>query len=254
MVEADVEAELFLRVPALVRAAGDAHGAASLQLGDLSDRAADRPGGGRDDDRFAGLRLSDVEQAHVRGEAGHAEHAERPRRILRRCTELHETPAVGQRIVLPAAEGQHPFADGELRIVRYGDAAHRGADHHRIHRDRRRIGRRVAHAAAHVGIEREMDGTQQNLPCAGHRSRGFFEPEVGFGRCTVRTRCENDATVDLRGLGHVRVSSIPRGARPAARADSPGALWPDVDRQGRRLALLSRCAARRSGRGTHWQR
>ena len=67
VVDGGVEAELVGEPGALLVAAGDADGAAALDLGDLADHGADRAGRRRDDHRLAGLRLADVEQAEVGG-------------------------------------------------------------------------------------------------------------------------------------------------------------------------------------------
>ena len=85
MIQALVEAELFLDVAALVGAAGDADGAGAGDLRDLADRGADRAGGRGHHHGFAGLRLADLVQARIGGHAGHAEHADggRDRRQLR---------------------------------------------------------------------------------------------------------------------------------------------------------------------------
>ena len=81
VVDAGVEAEFVDDVAAFFGAAGNADDAAALELGDLADHRADRAGGSGDHDGFAGLRLANVEQAHVGGEAGHAEDAQRQRRF-----------------------------------------------------------------------------------------------------------------------------------------------------------------------------
>ncbi len=70
---------------------------------------------------------------------------------------------------------------------------HRAAFHHAIHRHRRGIGRAVAHAAAHIGIERQPDRAQQHLACAWRRHRIILEAEIRWAGLTVRARCENDA-------------------------------------------------------------
>lgn len=57
--------------------AGNTHAAAALELGDLADHRTYRAAGRGHDHGFTRFRLSDVEQAHVGGEAGHAQHAKR---------------------------------------------------------------------------------------------------------------------------------------------------------------------------------
>ena len=94
VVDAGVEAELLDDPLALRRAAGDADDAAALDLRELADGLADRAGRARDDDRLAGLRLADVEQAEVAGHAGHAEHVEPLRRRADAQVDLGELAAV----------------------------------------------------------------------------------------------------------------------------------------------------------------
>src|SRR4026207_1688860 len=57
--------------------------------------------------RLPRLRPTEVEQAHIGGHAGHAEHAQRggDRRLLR--VELSERAALGHRVALPADEAEH---------------------------------------------------------------------------------------------------------------------------------------------------
>ena len=83
VIDTDVEAESFYRIAALLAAAGDAHRAAAFQLRDLSDRCANRPGGGGDHQRLARFRLTNIQQPHIGGKAGHAEDPQRPRRVFR---------------------------------------------------------------------------------------------------------------------------------------------------------------------------
>jgi hypothetical protein len=60
----------------LAGAAGDAHHAAALELGQLAHRLAHGAGGARDHHGLAGLRLAHVQQAEVGRHAGHAQHVE----------------------------------------------------------------------------------------------------------------------------------------------------------------------------------
>ena len=76
---AGVEAELVHHVVALLACARDADHPATLDPGDLADHRAHRPGGGGDHHRLPLLRLSDPEQPHVRGHAGHPEDPDRGR-------------------------------------------------------------------------------------------------------------------------------------------------------------------------------
>ena len=102
VVEAGVEAEFLLDEAALPFAAGDADDATALDLGDLADHRADRPGRRRHDERLAGLRFADVEQAGVGGQARHPEHAQRVGDRAERGVDLLHSLAIGQRVLLPA--------------------------------------------------------------------------------------------------------------------------------------------------------
>ena len=198
MIEALVEAELLLHMLALVLAAGDADRTRALDLRDLPDRGADRAGRRRDDDGLARLRLADIEQAGIGGHAGHAEHTDRGRDRRKLRIDLVQALAVGQRMCLPAGARQHDIALGEGGIVG-GDHLVDGARfHHAPDRHRRGVGRPVAHAPAHIGIERQPDRAQQHLAVAGRRYRHVFDAEVRWLRLADGTRCQNDAL----GLGH----------------------------------------------------
>src|SRR5258706_2952669 len=72
VVDTGIEAQVFRDVPAFVRPAGNADGAAALDLRNLADDRADGARRGRDNDGFAGLRLPYFEQAEIRGPNGHA--------------------------------------------------------------------------------------------------------------------------------------------------------------------------------------
>ena len=110
VVEAGVEAEFLLDEAALRLAPGDADDAAPLDLGDLPDHRADRPGRRRHDERLSGLRLADVEQAGVGGQARHPEHAQRVGDGAERGVDLLHALAIGQRILLPAGPRENDVA------------------------------------------------------------------------------------------------------------------------------------------------
>jgi hypothetical protein len=82
---------------------------------------------------------------------------------------------------------------GEAGIVRRDHLADRAGLHHAADRHRLGIGRPVAHAPAHVGIERKPDGAEENFTGAGRRHRAILEAEVGGFGLADRARGENDA-------------------------------------------------------------
>ena len=76
VVDAGIEPQLLDDEVALGLAAGDAHGAAALQLGELSDHAADRAGGRGHHHGLAGERLAVLQQTDPGGRARHADAAQ----------------------------------------------------------------------------------------------------------------------------------------------------------------------------------
>ena len=79
---------------------------------------------------------------------------------------------------LPARAGQDDVTLCKAGIVGGDHLGNRAAFHYATDRDRRCIGRPIAHAATHIGIEGEPNRTQQNLAFAGDRRRGFLDAEV----------------------------------------------------------------------------
>ena len=59
--------------------------------------------------------------------------------------------------------------------------------------DRRGIGRRIAHAPAHIGIERKPQRAQQHLARPGPGDRHRLDAEIAFFRLADRPRREHDA-------------------------------------------------------------
>ncbi|KOT02711.1 hypothetical protein DM50_3748 [Burkholderia mallei] len=227
VIDARVEAERPGHIAALVRAARDADDAATLELRDLPDDRAHRAARRRDGHRLARLRLADVQQSEVRGEARHAEHAERVRR-MRDVRERHQVGAVGHGVVLPAGVRQHEIAVAERGHARRDDAAHRSAHHHAAELDGRSIRGRVAHAAAHVRIERQPDRAQQHLARRGHGHRRRFGAEILRRGRALRARVQHDPAVGRLGLRHGFLRRNGRRRQGAANGAKRGALtgWP----------------------------
>ena len=193
MIDAVVEAKFALDVVAFFLAAGDADGARALDLGDLPDRRADRPGGRGNHDGFARLRLADIEQARIGGHARHAEHANRGRNRRRASDRSCAGPC---HPIARASANRH--ARARCRPWRSPDCwtpslRTRCRLPSRRRSDRRRVGRPFAHAAAHIGIKRQPDRAQQHLPSPGvgiaqssmRKSDGLGSPT---GRETRTTR------------------------------------------------------------------
>ena len=206
MVDAGIEAELACDEAALLRPAGDPDRAASLDLGDLPDHRADRARGGRHHDGLAGLGLADLEQSHIGSHARHAENAERGRDRRRRRIELAQPSAARQRVVLPAAIAEHDVAGRVARMARLDDLADRAADHRRPDGGRLGIGFRGAHAAAHVGVERQIARAHQQLALAGLGDRRLGELEIVEAGRALRPALQQDLAVGSRS--HRRSPSV----------------------------------------------
>jgi len=155
--ERGVEAVLlFQQLDLLVRARAADHPSGALQFGDLTDLAADRARGARDEDRVALLDLREPGQPDVRGEAGDAEHTQvgGQRRQVR--VHLLSDRRVEYGVVAPAEGVYHVVAGGEAFGVGCQDAADRGAVHRPADLVGLDVGLLVAHAAAHVGVDRQV--------------------------------------------------------------------------------------------------
>src|SRR3546814_6425104 len=102
MIDRSIEAKLVDEIGAFLRAAGNPHDPAALDLRDLADERADGAGPGRHDDGLAFLRLADLEQDGIGGKPGHAEDAEGGARRREAVGEHHEAGTVRARVRNPA--------------------------------------------------------------------------------------------------------------------------------------------------------
>ncbi|MND81649.1 hypothetical protein D3C80_734530 [compost metagenome] len=162
MVDAGVEAQLVDHITALFRTARHTDHAQPLDLRHLADHRAHRPGRRCDHQGFAGLRLADVHQAHVRSHARHTQYPESHRRAWQRGNR-NDAATVIDAVALPTGGTDHQVTFLKLRIQRTLDPAdsapgHDFADFHRCG-----VGRCVTHAPAHVGIQRQENGLEQHL-------------------------------------------------------------------------------------------
>ncbi|MNR08915.1 hypothetical protein D3C85_1250930 [compost metagenome] len=81
------------------------------------------------------------------------------------------------------------------------------------------VGRRVAHAATHIGVKRQVHGAQQHLAGAGLRDLARFQAEIAIGGLAMRAGGKHDAAVDRRGLRH---EVQPPGKPPRPCRQGPG--------------------------------
>jgi hypothetical protein len=82
-------------------------------------------------------------------------------------------------------------------MLRGHDLAHYAAGHHLAQADIGRVGRGIAHAAAHIGVERQVGHLDQRLavPRLGHRH--FLDAEIALRRFARRAAHQDDAAVVL---------------------------------------------------------
>jgi hypothetical protein len=156
------------------------------------------PGCRGDDHGLAGTRRADFVEPEPGRDAGHPENAEEIRRRNPSRVDRLERSALRHAPLLPAEGCQHGVAQGETRVLRRDDLADGLADHHLADLDRRHIRFRVAHATAHVGIERQPAVANQNLARAGRRDRRVDETEVLLGHRAPRAAREDHLAIHRR--------------------------------------------------------
>src|SRR5262249_44863666 len=140
---------------AFLWSAGDADGVGTLDAGDLADYRADRTRSCCDHHGLASGRFADLEQPHVSGHSGHSENAQCSLNRCSRWIDLLQPGTIRQSMSLPAGTAYDDIAFGELRNVRSNYFTDRAALHHIADANRFGVGRRIAHPAAHVRVERK---------------------------------------------------------------------------------------------------
>ena len=134
--------------------------------------------------------------------------------------DLAQRRAGPMRVLLPAQPILDDVAHLEVGVVGLDHLADGAAGHDLADADGRRIGRRIAHAPAHVGIEREVDDAHQHL--AG--------PGSGIGTSSTRKSLSAGSAGGRRAsttrrwvLGIGVVIGVSSGWRPGCcREPSPG--------------------------------
>ena len=196
VVDPDVVAVELLQVRDLLRRPGQTdHGAAAGDPRQLADDLTDAAGRPRDDDGVSRLRLADVEEAEVGGEAGRAEDVQRR---LRRCearVELAQHAATGDRIVLPAELADDGVAGREARVVARRHFTDDLAGHRLTELGRLRVGAGGAHPPAHVRVDREPLRLDEHLAGPGLGNRRLDELEVRVLRKALGASCKHDLPV-----------------------------------------------------------
>jgi hypothetical protein len=145
VVDGSVEAQFVLHKGAFLGAAGNPNRLGAGELCQLADQRAHWSARRCDNHGLTGLRLADRPQTAIRGEARHAEDAERRRHRCRRQIELAqrravEANAVRQRMRAPAGHSDDKVALRITRMVRGEHSRHRFAGHDIAESDRHRVG------------------------------------------------------------------------------------------------------------------
>src|SRR5690606_11226953 len=195
VVDGGIEAQLVHHIVTLVVGAGDADHATALELSDLADYAADRTGRGRNHHGFTFLGLPQLQQADVGGEAWHAQYAQGGADGREVRIQPAQPLAVGQRIELPAAAGEHDVSFLPVRVAGGDDLADRAAFHDFADLDRLGVGAGGAHAAAHIRVEGQINGFQQHLAFARRRDGSTFQLEMALVRHALRAFDQDDALI-----------------------------------------------------------
>src|SRR5207247_981706 len=165
----------------------------------LADEATERDARAGVDQAEHGVQDGPADVLEVGGRPGQAENAERrPDRRLRGIERPH--PGAGRhRVALPAIVADDEVAGLEGRVARLDHLADGAAHHHLAEVDRLRVRASLAHAAAHVRIEREVDRPTEHLAVAGPRHRRLDEHEVVRTRRSGRATGQYDLAIQRRG-------------------------------------------------------
>ena len=174
---------------------GDADRATAGDLGELTHDLTHCAGRSRHHHRLPGLRLSDVVETEIGRHPRHAEDAVGGGDRRQRRVDLAHGGAGADGILLPAETVLDDIADLEAGMVRFHHLADGAARHDLADADGRRVGGGVAHAAAHVGIERHVDHAHQHLARARLGHGHLLDAEIGFGHFRGRAARENDAAM-----------------------------------------------------------
>ncbi len=193
VVEGGVAADLAQPADLVLAARAADHPGGALDLGDLAGHAAHRAGRAGDEHHVALFQLGDVEQAHVGGQRGHAEHAQVGGRGQPSCGgHLPRLPGGQDGLVPPAQHVQDQVAFGQVRRAGLDDRADRAALQRLAQPERRDVGLHVVHPAAHVRVDRHEQVAHPDLPVGELGPVRLGQREVRRGRPSGRPRGEDD--------------------------------------------------------------
>src|ERR1019366_600254 len=178
VVYAGIETELIDHNFAFGRASGDADGAAAPSLGKLPGHAADRACRGRDHDRFAILRPTDLDQADPRGDAGRTETAKIGGERRRGRVDFLQFGCGSNTVILPAEPADDPIPRMKFRMAAL-DHLGDGPPHHDVTElHHRRIGVFLLHAHADVRIDGDKVVPNEDLLRADFADRRLHQLEA----------------------------------------------------------------------------
>ena len=145
------------------------------------------------------LRTGDRLQPGIGGEPRHAQHAQggAQRRVFR--VEARQPVGRQREPALPAAMPADKFACGDALRPAGQDLPDALTLHHLAEPDRRRVGGRIVHPAAHVGVERQPDRAHQDLARRKLRDGDLVELEVLRHRRALRSSRQQDFLVHVQG-------------------------------------------------------
>src|SRR5262249_46532488 len=194
-VNTGVKAQFVDDIRTFLIAAGDADGAATLDLGDLSDHAADRTRGSGDDYRLTWHWSADVEQGNVGRHSWHAQNPQEIRNWALLGVDLAHSFAIGDSEFLPTVVAKNQFSLDESRVVGLDDLADGTADHHLAKFCGLGIGSPGAHAAAHVGVQRQVDSVAQELAWGRLGQGRLLQGKVAFLGLADRTVYQQNLSI-----------------------------------------------------------
>src|SRR5262249_54523170 len=102
-------------------------------------------------------------------------------------------------IFLPAEPILDDVAGLEPRVVGLDHLADRATGHDLADPDGGRVGCKISHPPAHVGIKRQIDDAHQHLIGAGLRHGNFLDAEIRLRRLARWPARKYDAAAGLRG-------------------------------------------------------
>jgi len=111
---------------------------------------------------------------------------------------------------LPTGTTHNDIALGETGHVRGNHLADRATLHHIAYSNRLGVGRRIAHPAAHIGVERKPQRAQQHLAWSRLWDGKFFQAKIIQRRFPNRPRGKNDP---FSGFGHCDFLRVPMSRR-----------------------------------------